>query len=310
MTATALALVFGLQAVGAPGAAEVTGQVFTRDGVPAAAVRVSAIAAPPPDARPQDGSQYYEAPPPVRSVLTGVDGRYRLPNLPPGRYHVVAGVLGQATYFPSILDSTRATVVAVSPGSKTERIDVRLATTYGGRIRGHLSPPPTAPGELAVLSGLQLEELLEVPVGADGWFEFGHVPRGTYLVSISPSPPGLASVPLEVGDADVTAIEIARPPVRRVTGRIVVVGGSLPPALLAFATATSYVSARIAPDGTFTAYLQAGRHTTDLGGLPVGYAVASVQLASQDVSRGLVVSAADIDGLIVTVTAPRDRDSR
>ena len=76
MTAAALVFVFGLQAVGAPGAAEVTGQVLTRDGVPAAAVRVSAVAAPPPDARPQDGSQYYQAPPPVRSVLTGVDGRF------------------------------------------------------------------------------------------------------------------------------------------------------------------------------------------------------------------------------------------
>lgn len=310
MTAVALALVFALQAVGATGAAEVTGQVLTRDGVPAAAVRVSAIAAPPPDARPQDGSQYYEAPPPVRSVLTGVDGRYRLANLPPGRYHVVAGVLGQATYFPSTLDSTRASVVAVGAGSRTERIDLRLATTFGGRIRGHLSPPPTAPGELAVLSGLRLEELLEVPVGTDGWFEFGHVPRGVYLISISPTPPGLLSVPLEVGDADVTSIEVARPPVRRVTGRIVVVGGSLPPALLAFTTDTSHVSARIAPDGTFSVHLQAGRHRTDLGGLPIGYAVASVQLASQDVSRGLEVSTADIDGLVVTVTAPRDRGSR
>jgi hypothetical protein len=310
MTAAALVLVFGLQAVGAPGAAEVTGQVLTRDGVPAAAVRVSAIVAPPPDARPQDGSQYYQAPPPVRSVMTGVDGRYRLPNLPPGRYHIVAGVLGQATYYPSTLDPLRASVVAVGPGSKTERVDLRLAVTYGGRVRGRLNPPPSGPGEIAVLSGLRLEELLEVPVGADGWFEFGHVPRGAYLVSISPAPPGLASLPLEVGDADVTSIELARPAVRRVSGRIVVNGSALPPALLAFSTATSYVSATIAPDGTFTARLQAGRHATDLGGLPVGYAVASVRLGSQDVSRGLVVSAADIDGLVVTVSAPRDGGRR
>jgi len=307
MTAAALLLVFGLQAAGVPGAAEVTGQVLTRDGVPAAAVRVSAIAAPPPDARPQDGSQYYQAPPPVRSVLTGVDGRYRLPNLPPGRYHVVAGVLGQATYYPSTLDADRASVVAVASASKTGGIDLRLATTYGGRVRGRLNPPPSGPGEIAVLSGLRLEELLEVPVGADGWFEFGHVPRGAYLVSISPAPPGLASLPLEVGDADVTSIELARPAVRRVGGRIVVEGGTLPPALLAFSTATSYVSAPIAPDGTFTARLQAGRHAADLGGLPVGYAVASVRLGSQDVSGGLVVSAADIDGLVVTVTAPRNQ---
>ncbi len=308
MTAAALALVFGLQAVGTPGA-EVTGQVFTRDGVPASAVRVSAISAPPPDARPQDGSQYYEAPPPVRSVLTGVDGRYRLPNLPPGRYHVVAGVLGQATYFPSTLDPRDASVVAVGAGAKVERTDIRLAITYGGRVRGHLTPPAAGSREVAVLSGLRLEELLEVPVGADGWFEFGHVPRGAYLVSISPTPPGLASMPLEVGDADLTSIEIARPPVRRVSGRIAVVGGPLPPALLAFATATSYVSATVAADGTFVVFLQEGRHVTDLGGLPIGYAVASVRLGGQDVSRGFLVAAADVDGLTVTVTAP-PRDNR
>ena len=68
MTAPApLLSLASLPAVAVPRVGVVTGLVLTRDGVPAAAVRVAAIPAPPADARPEDGTQYYEPPPPVRS---------------------------------------------------------------------------------------------------------------------------------------------------------------------------------------------------------------------------------------------------
>ena len=35
--------------------------------------------------------------------------------------------------------------------------------------------------------------MLETAVGADGAFTFGHLPKGSYLVSLFPTPPGMAS---------------------------------------------------------------------------------------------------------------------
>jgi hypothetical protein len=97
-----------------PGTAVIEGQLKTVDGQPADAVRVSALAAPPLNVRPQDGIQYYLAPPPVRTVMTDRDGRYRLTNLPPGRYFVAAGIPGQDTYYPKAIDGYDATVVTVA----------------------------------------------------------------------------------------------------------------------------------------------------------------------------------------------------
>ena len=87
-----------------PQAAAITGQLQTKDGAPASAVYVSAIPAPPPNVRAAEGIQYYEAPPPVSTGLSDAQGRYRLGNVPPGRYYVVAATAGQGTYFPGTAD--------------------------------------------------------------------------------------------------------------------------------------------------------------------------------------------------------------
>src|SRR5689334_16217137 len=82
------------QAPSRPGTAVITGLLKTIDGKIADDVRVSALQAPPPNvrpqdgARPQDGIQYYLAPPPIRTVMTDKEGRYRINNLPPGRYFI------------------------------------------------------------------------------------------------------------------------------------------------------------------------------------------------------------------------------
>jgi len=73
----ALALLLQGAPGGRGGAAQgaVTGQIQTRDGQPASAVRVAAIPAPPPVSgiRPDDGIQYYVAPPPVRFRVVAYD---------------------------------------------------------------------------------------------------------------------------------------------------------------------------------------------------------------------------------------------
>src|SRR5262245_4666688 len=98
---TVVALLLLLQATAArPGV--VTGQLQTKEGAPAAAIRITAVPAPPPNIKPSDGQNYYATDfnRVVSSALSDGQGRYRLANLPPGRYFVVASVFGYPTFFP------------------------------------------------------------------------------------------------------------------------------------------------------------------------------------------------------------------
>src|SRR3954451_17152299 len=120
-----------------PGTVVITGLLQTVDGTPAADVRVSALVAPPEAVRPeegiraQDGIQYYLAPPPVRTVLTGKEGRYRINNLPPGRYLVAAGLPGQDTYYPDAIDAHGAKVVTLTSDA-TASADFALVAPLAG----------------------------------------------------------------------------------------------------------------------------------------------------------------------------------
>jgi hypothetical protein len=304
----AFVLAFGLVLQGAPGRGAVapgvvTGQILTREGVPATFVRVAAIPAPP--ARAREGLNYYVPPAPTRVTETDGQGRYRLTNLPPGEYLIAAGLIGVGTYYPNETDWLRASAVAVTAEPAT--IDIRMVTPTGARVAGRVTPPPAAgSGEIAVLSGVSLAEVAEIAVGADGRFEFGRVPAGRYLVSLFPTPPGFGSLAVDLRDSDATGLEIKRPLTQAVSGRVVTSGGPIPKGLLALVSDRSYVPIAINTDGTFTARAHAARHRFEFSGMPAGYRLISARQGSQDVSQGLTVGNADISGLVVTVEAPRD----
>jgi len=307
VTAFILALLLLIQgAPGGGGAAQgvITGQVLTREGTPATAVRVAAIPAPPPKA--VEGLNYYIPPPPTRVTQTDDQGRYRLTNLPPGQYLVAAGLVGVGTYYPGEREPLRAAAVTVAAGTPATA-DVKMVTPIGARVSGRVTPPPVAgTGEIAVLSGVSLAELAEIPVAADGQFAFGRVPAGRYLVSIFPTPPGFGSIAVDIREADTTALEIKRPPTHVISGRITTSSGPIPRGLLALVAEKSYVPITINPDGTFSARAQSARHRFEFRGLPSGYALGSARLGSQDIAQGLTVGGADISGVVLNVNTPRD----
>jgi hypothetical protein len=298
----ALALTLLFQGAARPGT--VTGQLRTLDGAPAISVRVAAMPVPTSNAKPEDGVQYFTYPPPEASTLTDTQGRYRLNNLPPGRYYIMAGAFGEPTYYPGKAEMESATAVTLGPGSTSANLDFKLLRLLGGKITGRVSASMRDPQLKVTLLGGKLEELLDAPIAADGTYEFGHVLPGSYLVGLFPRPAGFSSVVVKVGDKDVTGLELTVPPTRNVTGKIVVDNGPLPHALLAFSTPQSYVSATLNPDGTFSAKLQAARHRVELAGMQVGYSVASVRIGSQDATEGFAVGNADVSGVVITVAAP------
>jgi len=305
VSALALALVLLLQGGPArPGT--VTGQLRALDGSPAIAVRVAAMPVPTSNAKPEDGVQYFTYPPPESSTLTDNQGRYRLTNLPPGRYYILAGAFGEPTYYPGTASMESGMPITLGPGSTSANLDFKLLRLLGGKVSGRIKTTAARDPQMkATLLGGKLEELLDATIAADGSFEFGHVPPGTYLVGLFPRPPGFSSLVVNIGDKDLTGLELTAPPTRSVSGRIVVQNGPLPHALLAFATEKSYEDATIKPDGTFTTRLHEARQRVDLAGMPVGWNVASVRIGSQDASEGFLVGNADVSGMVITVAAPQ-----
>ena len=305
MTGTALTLVMLLQAATVARPGVVMGQLQTREGAPAAAIRISALPAPPPNILPSDGQNYYATTAPASTTLTDAQGRYRLANLAPGRYLIIASVFGYPTFYPATTTADGATVINVSADAPIQGIDFTVLMPPGGRVSGHVdSPPASGIQEKAVLSGVALGELLESPIGPDGNFTFGHLPTGSYLVSVFPAPPGMPSRAFRVEQSDVR-LDLSRPALRTVTGRVVVQNGPVPYGWLGFLTEQSYATAHINADGTFRTQLQPARHTVELAGMPGGYSLASVRLRTEDVSQGVTVGTADVSGLVITIAPPR-----
>ncbi len=284
-----------------PGVA--AGRLLNVDGTPARAIRVVVVPAPEENVKVADGTNYYSVQqPPASNALTDNDGRYRLTNIPPGRYFLVADV----TYYPSTLDPDKSTILRIAAGSTTENLDFRLLKPLGGKVSGRISPKPLANArEKAMLSGPNMDGVLEAPITPDGAFEFGHVPTGPYWIDISPTPPGMGGHRMVVGDRDVAGVELTRPVTHVVTGKIVMQNGPIPQAILNFSTTKSYVGGVINPDGTFTVPLHSAHHKLDLSGMPGWYSIASVRVGAREVSE-IVVENADVSNVVISVAAPKN----
>src|SRR5262245_8565863 len=94
--------------------AVVAGRIVGLDGNPAAQMRVAAAVV----------NQTLGKTEELASLtLTDADGRYRLENLPPGRYRIVAGPLSEPTYFPGASNASGATVLTLAAGVRVAEID-------------------------------------------------------------------------------------------------------------------------------------------------------------------------------------------
>jgi hypothetical protein len=283
----------------------VSGQIRTINGVPAVAVRVVAMPVPRGITVPDDGPNYFILAPPTGVALTDNEGNYLFRDLAPGNYYIIAGVPGQATYYPGVEDLRSAGSVSVQSAIIAENTNFSLLHRLGGKLSGRVNANMAALGpRTATIIGGKLDDILEVPVQANGTFEFGHVPPGKYLLSLYPPTPGIASVPVTVGDEDVSGMELVPLPTHRVTGRIVVKNGPIPYGILGFYTEKTYVGGTINPDGTFSVQLHAANHQIDFAGLPVGYSLDSVRVGSRDVTQGLTVGNADLSDVVITLNAP------
>ena len=215
-----------------PGA--VSGQLRTIDGAPAVNTRIIMVPAPKGVNSFDDGLNYYEPyfELPPDHTLTDNEGNFRLQEIMPGRYFLLAGAKGQGqgTYYPDALSLKGAQVIDVQSGVEIDHLDFQLKVRLGGRLSGRVNANMAELGpRTATITGGKLEDLLEVPVNKDGTFSFGHVPPGKYLLSLYPPTPGVASMPVTVANDDISGAELLPLPTKKVSGRIVVKNGSSGP---------------------------------------------------------------------------------
>jgi len=95
----------------------INGVVKDASGKPAVRVRVGAIT------QPERQGELAEASAMASIAETDEAGRYRLENVPPGRYYIAAGRVDFPTYYPGTQALGGATVVAITPGAVVSGID-------------------------------------------------------------------------------------------------------------------------------------------------------------------------------------------
>jgi hypothetical protein len=80
----------------------------------------------------------------LAQTQTDADGRYRLDDLPAGRYFIVAGLLRALTYFPGVETSAEAQAITIASNSLLEGRDFRLLNQPAPLSTGVVLPSPEA----------------------------------------------------------------------------------------------------------------------------------------------------------------------
>jgi hypothetical protein len=186
----------------------VIGVLRTNEGAPMAAVRVAVV--------PADETNAGDV---VQAIVqTDGDGRYRIEDVPPGRYHLMTGRMDSPVFHPGVDDVRRATTIVVVDGGTTQvpemvfvrtRVSGRVvdaATGLGRRVESlticcDYSPPSTRFQDVSLAP-------VTTPVNDDGSFEFPAVSAGNqYFQVFDPSIVSF-NLPITVGNTDQSGIEL------------------------------------------------------------------------------------------------------
>jgi hypothetical protein len=116
-------------------------------------------------------------------------GRYRLENIPPGRYYIVAGRVDTPTYFPGAVQVIDGTLITVAASLTISGIDFTLNNVSVGRADAALRGAPS----WIVPIQVRIEGDSRVPLFADGKFPVLRFMRaGTAPVDVSFDAPNVS----------------------------------------------------------------------------------------------------------------------
>jgi len=213
------------------GTGVISGRVLTLDGRPAAGVPVILKVAPIPD----DTTLFYSYQ--VRYTTTSSSGFYRLHGIPPGRYCVAAGRSDRPTYFPGVLEETKAAGFVIAEATIVPLADLALAIrmdlNVSGRVIWSTGRTPESNLKVSLVSQETRRLRWSTLIQQDGSFEFQNVRQGAYYLRCLGLPAPLSVV---VEDQDVTGLELRLLAMVTVTTTVKVDGtaGPVPQLSLAF----------------------------------------------------------------------------
>jgi hypothetical protein len=216
MSALLLSVLFWVQGIPVQPAQSGTiqGVLRTADSKPAAGIRVAAV--------PQTDLAETEPAGPTLSSLTETDenGRYKLENIPPGRYYIAAGRLDLPTYYPGTQSMAVGQAITISAGATIQGIDFTLQQTSSGRadqiaffvtlLRLSLDVRVEGGGKLPAFGGGKLTTLQLEPIGAGRMMSFPLTgpsisltpPLADYRIIIEGLPEGYSLKSLKYGVLD------------------------------------------------------------------------------------------------------------
>lgn len=192
------------------------------------------------------------------SANSNDQGEYRIANLSPGRYYVLASgsreviaatppgfSISMPTYYPNATSAQAAAFIDVGPGQEVHGIDIRLRDEKTFAIRGRILDVSGSPFSgvviAAVPKGVSSEVLVPLArrnltsTKADGVFEVRGLTPGLYTVTAAFLQPntsrGLGYYEVSITNTDVSGLELRASPGSAVVGTIRLEEGDLKPLL-------------------------------------------------------------------------------
>lgn len=272
---------------------------------------------------------------------TDDQGRFRIYNMPPGEFYLVAvaGPFAGAsdpsgfalTYFPGTVLPMEAKPVRVELGKDVSGIVFRLSPTTTATISGvvtHDGKPVAASLRfLATVNGdVRSLIMADSVAGPDGAFRFRNVAPGTYVLQAyarvaAPGPGNLAAqtfgyltVNVPEGGGDITGLELTIPPGPSARGRILFEGNApLPRRVIVSPTPVNFASAPVGggpsnsvtrEDWTFEVVNMSGLRQVRASTSPAGWLLKKVTLNGLDVTdQPIDFTKGDVDGIEITLSS-------
>jgi hypothetical protein len=227
----------------------IEGSIFDQDGDPAARVSVTLV-----QSTYLNGQRALR---PSASDQTDDRGQFRIYDVPPGTYYVMATmrVFGMtdenrgvypSIYFPGVLDPQEATKVKMVAGGELRGYDMNLLETTSFKISGKVISPDGQPQRRVFVTAVKLPSSGLQPnapqgVASQGHFTLRGLVPGSYRLTAQERREGqllTGSVVVDVGNQDIAGVVLPLGNGAELQGRVVFEGPGQPPNLASLRVST------------------------------------------------------------------------